>query len=204
VALLGPNGAGKSTLAEGIADAFPLTVTRIYMGLWKVDDSDYSAPRLLLAAAARPFRAWARLLRAQGHQALGRLVVFDRYPYDARRPTAGAARLPQSPAEAAKRAYMWVLSRACPPPDLTLLLNLPGAVAYARKGENGLAETEAEASDFLSLRGELPLHVIDASLDADAVRGQALALIWRECQRRWAGDGPSLEDAPGETAMVTG
>jgi thymidylate kinase len=190
VALLGPNGAGKSTLAEGIAGVFPLPVARVYMGLWKDEDLDASPPAQLLAAAARPFRAWARVLRAWRHQSLGRLVVFDRYTYDARPASSSSSGI-------AKRAYMWMLSRSCPKPDLTLLLDLPGAVAYARKAENSLAESEAERSEFLSLRGELPLHVLDASGDADAVRGQALTVIWRAYRNRWAGGGSDVPEAAG-------
>ncbi|MCW2702967.1 MAG: hypothetical protein JWQ37_962 [Blastococcus sp.] len=201
VALLGSNGAGKSTLAEGIAGAFPLPVSRVYMGLWKGEDTDASARKLVLAAAARPFRAWARLLRAKGYQALGRLVVFDRYTYDARHPSSGA-RPPASPAETAKRAYMWMLSRSCPEPDLTLLLDLPGALAHARKGENTVSETEAERSAFLSLRDELPLHILDASRDADAVRAQALELIWREYCNRWADGVPGTREGAGGAALV--
>ncbi|WP_448614649.1 hypothetical protein [Modestobacter sp. URMC 112] len=177
VALLGPNGAGKSTLAAGIADCFPLPVTQVYMGLWKGTD-DATGARRVAAAATRPFRGWARFLRAQLHQARGRLVVFDRYVYDARRPAEPGAGL-------AERAYMWLLSRSCPAPDLVLLLELAGSVAHARKAENSLAETEAEASGYLSLDGELPVHRLDASLDADRVRSEALVLIWGACVDRW-------------------
>jgi thymidylate kinase len=195
VALLGPNGAGKSTLAEGIAATFPLPVSSVYMGLWKGDDDDPSTARQLVAAVGRPFRAWARLLRAKKDQAMGRLVVFDRYTYDARHPSPSAD-------GTVKRTYMWLLSRSCPRPDLTLLLDLPGAVAFARKGENSEAEAEAERSEFLSLRDELPLHVLDATRDAVSVRAQALELIWRAYCNRWADGGSRSREVAGGAAQL--
>jgi thymidylate kinase len=190
VALLGPNGAGKSTLAEGIATTFPLPVAQVYMGLWKSGDGTRppSWPRQVADAAARPIRAWARFLTATAHQAAGELVVFDRYIYDARRP-------PAPPAVTAKRVYFWLLSRSCGRPDLSLLLDLPGATAHARKAENSVAETEAERREYLALLGELPLHVLDASQSADVVRRQALTLIWDAYRRRWAGTRPTVPAA---------
>jgi thymidylate kinase len=179
VALLGPNGAGKSTLAHGIGESFPLPVAQIYMGLWKTGASEPTALRQLADAAARPFRAWGRLARAMGHQAQGHLVVFDRYVDDARRPAA-------PPLRAVKRIYFWLLSRAVPRPDVSLLLDLPAAVAHGRKAENSLAETEVERTEYLALRAQLPLHVLDASRPAAEVRGQALAVVWRAYRSRFA------------------
>lgn len=179
VALLGPDGSGKSTLAAGIAEAFPLPVVQVYMGLWK---SGSDQPGLqLLDAVLRPFRAVRRYLVALGHQARGRLVVFDRFTYDARLP-------PGPPAVTAKRIYFWLLARVCPAPDLVLLLDVPGAVSFARKGENSAETNETQRRQFLALAGELDLHVLDASRPPDAVRRDALEVIWAAYRRRWAGE----------------
>lgn len=178
IALLGTNGAGKSTLSEGIRRTFPLPVTGVYMGLWKNADNNPSRRRQLVDVVLRPFRAWAKFLRARTLQARGDLVVFDRYVYDARRP-------PAPPAVLAKRIYFWLLSRACGAPDLTVLLDLPGAVAFGRKGEDGINETEIERQEFLALGEELELHVVDATRSADEVRGEVLALIWDAYRARW-------------------
>jgi thymidylate kinase len=180
VALLGTNGAGKSTLAEGIEKAFPLPVSRVYMGLWKNADNDPSVPRQLLDAGLRPFRAWGKYLTARGLQARGDLVVFDRYVYDALRP-------PRPPLLLAKRAYFWLIARSGGTPDLTVLLDLPGAVAFGRKGEDGVEETEIERLEFLALGEELDLRVVDATQPAQQVRSDVLALIWEACQLRWSG-----------------
>lgn len=179
VALLGPDGSGKSTLAAGIAEAFPLPVVQVYMGLWK---SGSDRPGLqLLDAVLRPFRAVRRYLVALGHQARGRLVVFDRFTYDARLP-------PGPPAVTAKRIYFWLLARVCPAPDLVLLLDVPGAVSFARKGENSAETNEAQRRQFLALAAELDLHVLDASQPPDAVRRDALEVIWAAYRLRWSGE----------------
>jgi thymidylate kinase len=185
VAILGPDGAGKSTLADGLASSFPLPVVQVYMGLWKTGNDAPAAGLQLREAAARPFRAWSRFATARAHQARGRLVVFDRYVYDARLP-------PSPPALTAKRIYFWFLSRACPAPDLALLLDLPGAVSYARKGENTIEENESTRQQYLALQGQLRLHVIDATRPAEEVRRDALTAVWAACLARWG-----VEPVPG-------
>jgi hypothetical protein len=112
----------------------------------------------------------------------------------------------------AKRLYFWVLSRAVGTPDLTVLLDLPGAVAFGRKGEDGLAETEQERQEFLALQSELDLRIVDATRTADEVRGDVLTLIWDVCRARWTGraagaagpdtDGPAGAGEEGPTAAV--
>lgn len=187
VAILGPDGAGKSTLADGIARSFPAPVVPVYMGLWQSGD-DPDGGFSVRDAVARPFRAWRRVLTARGHQRRGCLVVFDRYVYDARLP-------PSPPAVTAKRIYFWFLARACPAPDLTLLLDLPGTVAFARKGENGIAASEAARQHFLALRDELDLHVLDATQPPDQVLAAALAAIGDAWAARRAPEGASVRPA---------
>jgi thymidylate kinase len=180
IALLGTNGAGKSTLSEGIAATFPLPVARVYMGLWKNADNDPSPARQLLDAAARPFRAWKLFFLGRLLQARGSLVVFDRYVHDARRP-------PAPPLVAVKRVYFWFLSRAIGTPDLTVLLDLPGAVAFARKGEDDIDRTEIERREFLALADQISLTVVDATRSPEEVRGDVLALLWDVYRARWGG-----------------
>jgi thymidylate kinase len=194
VAILGPDGAGKSTLAAGIVRTFPLPVAQVYMGLWKSGDDAATGGLQLREAAARPFRAWSRFVTARAHQARGRLVVFDRYVYDARLP-------PSPPALTAKRIYFWFLARACPPPDLALLLDLPGAVAYARKGENSVEENESSRREYLALQEKLRLHVIDATRSAEEVRREALTAIWDVCVARWGLDGVAGAEGPPGSAV---
>ena len=190
VALLGPNGAGKSTLAEGITSAWPLPVRRVYLGLWKSgDDARPEIPGL--AQALRLPTAWLRYLTAAGAQLRGHLVVFDRYVHDARRP-------PTGPYLPLKRVYLWVLAHCVPHPDVVLLLDLPGAVSYARKAENSVAEGDLERAEFRAIAAQLPgVHVIDATQPADAVRADAMRVVWARCRRRWGHPAESVDGVVG-------
>ena len=129
VALLGPDGVGKSTLLAGIAASYPVPVRQIYMGMWQgVGGPGYTRLHAVAAILKRPFRVWWRVAQGAVHAARGRVVVFDRYTYDALLPITGSWR-------SLKRPYFWVLAHLAPRPDLVLVLDLPGEVAFARKGE---------------------------------------------------------------------
>jgi hypothetical protein len=180
VALLGPNGVGKSTLAAGLQRSFRFPARSVYMGLWKGEAGQ--RPSLTsrgLAIAGRPFSIWWRYLTAQYHQALGRLVIFDRYVYDALRP-------PQPPLVGLKRLYFWLLAHACPAPDLALVLDAPAEVAYARKGENSREELEVEREEFLALSPRIPrVEIVDARGGEESIRADATERIWRRYALRW-------------------
>jgi hypothetical protein len=188
IALLGLNGAGKSTLAKNMGEAFPLPVTRIYMGLWK-SGSVPSSQRPVIAPLVRPFLAWRSYLTGLCAQLLGHLVIFDRYTYDARLP-------PEPRLLQLKRAYMWVLARSVPPPDLVLLLDLPGVVATQRKDERTQAQNQAERLEYLALAAQIPrIRVLDASLEPAAICASALSFVWDCYRRRW------LPSNPGATKL---
>ena len=108
------------------------------------------------AIVLRPFRVWGRVACGAVHACRGRLVVFDRYTYDALLPITGSWR-------SLKRPYFWVLAHLAPRPDLVLILDLPGAVAFARKGEFSPEGLEAVRQGFLALVPRLGAQVVDAS-----------------------------------------
>jgi thymidylate kinase len=178
VALLGPDGAGKSTAASALARSFPLPVRTIYMS-----PASGKRPRwrprglglgLLLGAQL------GRWLRGQRHRARGRLVLFDRYAYDALLP---ARRVLGRPG----RLRRWLVGHACPPPTLTVVLDAPGEVLYARKGEHSAAVLEAERAAYLRIaRGRSDAAVLDATGDADRLRRELTATIWAAYRRRLA------------------
>jgi thymidylate kinase len=179
VALMGANGAGKSTLARGLQDSFCMPVASIYMGLWASGDAPPGRTIPGLDIASRPFRVWGRYLRALSHQVRGHLVVFDRYTYD-------ALQDPQPPLVTLKRPYFWLLAHLCPPPDLVLVLDVPGTVSFARKGEYPEDELEDERRSYLALRSRLrQLQVLDATQTADRVRADAMERIWQQYRARW-------------------
>ncbi len=180
VALLGPDGAGKSTLAAGIQNSFYLPVRSVYMGLWQHRAAHSTWIRLPgLEQATRPLWIWQRYLMAQYHRALGRLVIFDRYTYDALLP-------PRPPLIWLKRLYFFVLAHACPAPDLVLVLDAPGQVMYERKGESTPASLEAERQHFLALRERIAqVQIVDATRTEAAVRVDVINRIWRQQRAHW-------------------
>lgn len=175
VALLAPDGAGKSTLAAAIRHSFYFPVRSIYMGLYQQGTGRSTLLRLPpgLSFAGRLIRQWSRYLTARYHQARGRLVIFDRYTYDTLLP-------PRAHLGRLRRWRRWLLAHACPAPDLVLMLDAPGEVLYARKGEHSVAFLEQQRRSYLKLQPDLPqMVIIDAARDAEQVRREALSLIWR-------------------------
>lgn len=185
VALLAPDGAGKSTLAAGLQDAFYVPVRIIYMGLYQNGTGDSAARRIPgLGLAGRLLTQWRRYLQARYEQAQGRLVVFDRYTYDALLSSARSL-------DPLRRLRRWLLAHACPQPDLVLLLDAPGEVLYARKGEHDVRMLEQQRRQYLAMQSEIDnVAVIDATDDTDHVQRTVLSHIWREYAQRLNGKEP--------------
>jgi thymidylate kinase len=173
VALLGPDGAGKSTLAAELERSSYFPVRSVYMGL-------YQQPlRSRVGLPGRLGTQWARWLEGAYHRRRGRLVLFDRYSYEALVPN----RFRHSRRGRARR---WLLGHSCPPPDLVVLLDAPGELLYARKGEHDVALLETQRAAYRALVARLPRAVVvDASRDVEAVRPEVTAAIWGEYVRRW-------------------
>jgi thymidylate kinase len=183
VALLGPDGAGKSTLAQEVAEGFCFPGTTAYMGLWQGDGDVRRSPwRASARVLLRPAASVRRYLAARIQQELGRLVVFDRYTYDAYLP-------PRAPLVRAKKLYFSLLARTCPRPDLVVLLDAPADVLAARKREHTAQELEWQRRHFLGLRERFPgLQVIDAARPQDDVKAEVVDRIWSHYRaRRGAG-----------------
>jgi len=178
VALLGPDGAGKSTLASGLEAGFYFPVRQVYMGLWASSDAPTTAIGNALRILLRPLVVWRRYLRAVWHQSHGRLVVFDRYVYDALLPPRGAFVW-------LKRPYFLLLSRLVPAPSLVILLDAPGGMMHRRSGEYDPDHLEAEREHYRGLRQRITRLVqVDASQAADLVLADAVDAIWQLYTRR--------------------
>ena len=174
VALLGPDGAGKTTLAAAIAADFGLPVRIVYMGLWAMRDQRGIGRIPGFLVVARPFTIWRKSIVAEYHRAHGRLVIFDRYTYDALVPPRGRLLF-------LKRPYFWFLAHAARAPTLNFLLDAPGELLFARSGEADAAKLERAGAAFRSLAGRIPgLQVIDARQSPEAIRAQVVEHIWGE------------------------
>jgi hypothetical protein len=179
LALLGPNGVGKSTAAAALQQSFPFESRVVYMGVWKAAGG--GPTRQMAEVVTRPARIWCRYLLAQYHQLRGRLVIYDRYVYEARLPAA-------PPLLAAKRPYFWLLAHVVPPAQSIAVLDVPGDVAYGRKQENPPEELESERRLYAGLAGGVPsLELIDAARGPEEVRADITAIVWRDLADRWRG-----------------
>jgi thymidylate kinase len=179
-ALLGPDGAGKSTLASGLETTVPLPMAQVYMGLtggWLRRVDKLRLPGIV--RVGRMLVIWGRYLRGLALAAGGKLVIFDRYIYDAEVPT------PYELGPAARLAR-WIDGHICPGPDVTILLDAPGEVMYRRKGEYDAQTLEHWRQRFLGVRRRVPdLEVVDTTRPADVVLRDVTARIWRRYARRW-------------------
>lgn len=180
VALLAPDGAGKSTLASSIQDRFPFPVRTVYMGLYQRPTAGLRGLGGI-GLAWRLLHQWLRWLEAKRHQHRGRLVLFDRYCYDARLPTSRRTRR--------SRLRRWLLGHSLPPPDLVVLLDAPGEVLYARKGERSPARLEVERDAYREMvSGLTHASIIDVTSPPDVVRRAVTSAIWQGYARRWRQD----------------
>lgn len=174
VAVIGPDGAGKTTLVNSLGASLPLPTRSLYMGLTggRLPSADrLRVPGLVLAA--RLAILWTRYAVGRYHRARGRIVLFDRYVLDGTVPSGVAlGRL--------ARVSRRLQARACPTPDIVLLLDASGETMYSRKGAYGAGVLEDWRAAYRRLRHSVAeLEVIDAEQPADAVRREALSRIWR-------------------------
>ena len=178
IALLAPDGAGKSTIANQLRTHFFFPVDSVYMGLYSGPGRAHGRLRGLSGLRLIVLQ-WQRYLRARGHQAQNHAVIFDRYTYDALLPAASASRL--------ARTRRWILARACPAPDLVVVLDAPGDLLFSRKKEHSARVLEQQRQAYLHLQAVLPSSVVvDATRKPEQVRRTVTALLWNQFQKRLA------------------
>jgi thymidylate kinase len=174
VVLLAPDGAGKTTLAQSLSETFAIPVSVVYMGLYRRSggpDRRYRVPGVFVLE--RLLLSWGRAGVGFAARAAGRLVVFDRYPYE-------ALLTPPQDMNRLGRGHRTVLGHSCPHPDLTILLDAPGAVLHARKPERPADDLERVRRRLADLRRRVPRAVVvDATPAFDDVRRNVTDMIWR-------------------------
>lgn len=174
VAVIGPDGAGKSSLVESLERDLPLPTLVQYMGLTGGQMPRADALRVPgLVFGARVAILWVRYARGLRHTARGGIVVFERYTLDGYVPS-GIALGP------AARLSRRLQRRACPLPDLVLLLDASGQTLHARSGEYDPGVLERWRAAFAELERRIPhLVTLDAERPAEDVRRDAESHIWR-------------------------
>ncbi|TQJ59059.1 thymidylate kinase [Arthrobacter sp. SLBN-83] len=170
--VMAPDGAGKTTLLNGLHADVPLPTKYVYMGLWGAGPWDKVLNRV---PGGRTAKKVYRLVRggvlARFYRRMGKVVLMDRVAYDALLAGPGGGPL----ASMSNALAMAVI----PAPDVLLVLDVPGAVMFARKGEHSPELLESWRNDYLMLAGRLRgSRVVDAAQPAEAVQRLATGIIW--------------------------
>ncbi len=174
VGVLAPDGAGKTTLLHSLGSSCPLPSAYVYMGLWSASSQDRWLQRIRGGFLARKvYRIFRAGLAARYQSLRGRVVLMDRLAFD--------VLLPGSRADSRLSKLTDALAlRFQPHPDLVLVLDVPGEVMFARKGEHSPQKLEEWRKAYLELAEEIPsAHIVDASQSASAVRVKAAQLLWK-------------------------
>ena len=186
VAVLGLDGAGKSSLADGLAVSYG---SRAGSSIGPLEARRRARLSLARTRGDRdpPGSCPATVCHRQIHRAMGRIIIFDRYTYDATIPPSGRL-------IALKRAYFWMLLRLIPDPDLTILLDASVEVLDARRPEAAGADRRAAVEALRGFAGLRPDTVIvDAERTPETVLEDVASMIWRAQSDHWGqgvGDGP--------------
>jgi thymidylate kinase len=193
VAVMGPDGAGKTTLLQGIGADFPVPAKYVYMGMWARGSWDEWLHRL---PGGKSGQKILRLLRGSTmarYQFLrGRLVLLDRVAYDALLPGS----VDNSVGGRITRNLAFTVA---PEPDVLLVLDAPGDVMFARKGEHSAEVLETWRRAYRELADHLPgSTLLDASAPQEQVRRLATEISWRSFI-----DAPSSSGSPRDAMEPT-
>ena len=173
VGVLAPDGAGKTTLLQGLRSSSPLPSAYVYMGLWSSSPQDRWLQRIRGAFLVRKvFRIFRAGIAARYYSLRGRVVLMDRLAFDVLLPGSGAKSRLGALTDALALRFQ-------PSPDLVLVLDVPGEVMFARKGEHSPQKLEEWRKAYLELSEEIPsAYVLDASQSASLVGRKAAGLLW--------------------------
>jgi thymidylate kinase len=122
----------------------------------------------------RLLEEWYRQLLSWGYQIRGYAIIYDRhFLYDF---TLDGIDCEKQPAD--KRLHRWFLENFYPRPHLTIYLDAPAEVLFARKGEKTLEELERRRQAFLQLGHRAKSFVlVDATRPLDVVYAEVSGLI---------------------------
>jgi hypothetical protein len=206
VAVLGPDGAGKGSVIAALRAQIPATVTPLYLGHGDASRAEYrpsrrpareeagrarSAVRRVLALlpdhyrdaqyrARRGLRLALRASVAYAYAWRGDVVLCDRHPLellavDGEVGTVGSA------------VERGIVSRLVPWPDAVVLLDAPGDVLYARKGEHSPARLDRWRQAYRDVFGPRNATVISTTSGLEPAVREASGVLWSalSARRRW-------------------
>lgn len=134
------------------------------------------APKSALSLANRLAEEWYRQAIAWRHVRRKTIVIFDRHYYTDFHAYDIAGT--ESPRSLRQRLHGWLLERFFPRPDVVILLDAPGEILWARKGEGTPELLERRRRDYLAIRGLVSrFEVVDATQSLDDVTRETAELI---------------------------
>jgi thymidylate kinase len=185
--MIGPDGAGKGSVTARLQAEIPVAVSVVYMGSRSGGAATGNAwaraatarlPADLRSAQHRARRVLRAALRAWGAHARawrGDVVLCDRHPLEALaiEPDGGGLR--------------GLLGRLVPWPDEIVLLDAPGEVLYARKGEHSPERLERWRHAYRDTFLPRGATIVPAAGGLDATVAATSRVVWRglKARRRW-------------------
>lgn len=210
VAFIGPDGTGKTTITRRLEQSGLLPFKYLYMGVnIYAATTTLPTTRLaefLKRRLRRPTQRsegamtgpagrrganwvwatarlgnhlaeeWYRQLVSWSYQLRGYVVLYDRHFMFDFSPeiVAGMSTEPD------RRLHHWLVTHAYPRPELVFLLDAPGEVLYARKGESTVEELNRRRQGFEALGARMPNVIrLDATRPIDDVYRDVVAHLTR-------------------------
>ncbi|MEA2312062.1 MAG: hypothetical protein QOE28_2030, partial [Solirubrobacteraceae bacterium] len=199
VAVLGPDGAGKGSVIAAVRREIPAGTKALYLGHGEISRAEYGRPRgerpLLRRAVKAPLsllpgelrmtqyrarralglaaRAWA----AYAYAWRGDVVVCDRHPLEALAVDAADRTL----GAVVERRLLAALVR---PPDAVVLLDAPGEVLFARKGEHSPELLDRQRAALREAFDGDATTVVSTTSGLEHSVAEASAALWRALGRR--------------------
>jgi thymidylate kinase len=199
IAVLGPDGAGKGTTISNLQALMPIGVNVCYLGLGSGRASAETQTTAVPEPAKRPphpvreglyltrnaCRWWVKLLRVYALAWTGRPVVCDRHPVELLATDNGRT-------ASGHRVEQVLFGRLTPRPDTVVLLDAPGAVMFARKGEHDPVQLENRRQEYRQFFLPRQAVLISTAGSAETSASELAAVVWAALGRRQRWDHPGV------------